>query len=122
MDSLRRWFASFLNFWASLKLWQRASIFFAVFLVLGGLVAMIFMTGSTSYEPLYAGLEVSDQAAIVDYLKENNIPYRLDPSASAILMPGSAVYETRLALAQLGLPKGGTTGFEIFDDSAMGMS
>ena len=45
---------------------------------------MIFMTGSTSYEPLYAGLEVSDQAAIVDYLKENNIPYRLDPSASAI--------------------------------------
>lgn len=122
MDNIRRWLASFLNFWSSLKLWQRASIFFAVFLVLGGLTALIFMTGRTSYEPLYAGLEVEDQAAIVDYLKENNIPYRLDPSASAILMPGGDVYETRLALAQMGLPKGGAKGFEIFDDSNMGMS
>ena len=122
MDSLKRFAASFFAFWASLKLWQRASIFFAVFIVIAGLLAMIFMSGGTTYEPLYAGLEVSDQAAIVDYLKENNIPYRLDPNANAILMPGGAVYETRLALAQLGLPKGGTTGFEIFDDSAMGMS
>ena len=122
MDSLRRWLASFLTFWAGLKLWQRASIILAIFVVLSGLGALIFMTGNTSYEPLYAGLDVSDQAAIVDYLKENNIPYRLDPSASAILMPGGAIYETRLTLAQMGLPKGGTTGFEIFDDSSMGMS
>ena len=122
MDSLRRWAASFLTFWASLKLWQRASIFFAIFAVIIGLAALIFMSGGTSYEPLYAGLEVSDQAAIVDYLKENNIPYRLDPKANAILMPGGSVYETRLALAQMGLPKGGTTGFEIFDESNMGMS
>ena len=122
MDSLRRWFASFLTFWAGLKLWQKASVFLAIFVVLGGLGALIFMTGSTSYEPLYAGLDVSDQAAIVDYLKENNLPYRLDANGGAILMPGGAVYETRLALAQMGLPKGGTTGFEIFDDSAMGMS
>ena len=83
---------------------------------------MIFMSGGTTYEPLYAGLEVSDQAAIVDYLKENNLPYRLDPNSNAILMPGGAIYETRLTLAQMGLPKGGTTGFEIFDDSNMGMS
>ena len=65
---------------------------------------------------------MSDQAAIVDYLKENNLPYRLDPKSNAILMPGGAIYETRLTLAQMRLPKGGTTGFEIFDDSNMGMS
>ena len=122
MDNFKRLAASFLNFWSSLKLWQRASIILAVFAVIGGLLALIFMTGNTTYEPLYAGLEVEDQAAIVDYLKENNLPYRLDPSANAILMPGSAIYETRLTLAQMGLPKGGTTGFEIFDDSKMGMS
>ncbi len=122
MDNVRRWLASFLNFWASLKLWQRASIFFAVFLVIGGLIALIFMTGNSNYEPLYAGLEISDQAAIADYLKEHNMPYRLDPKSNAILMPGNAVYETRLALAQMGLPKGGTTGFEVFDDAQMGMS
>ena len=122
MNTLKRWLASFLNFWASLKLWQRASLFLATFLVLGLLLFMIFMMGRTSYEPLFAGLGVEDQAAIVSYLRENNIPYRLDPGADAILLPRPDIYETRLALAQEGLPKGGKIGFEIFDDSKMGMS
>ena len=122
MGTLKRWFVAFLTFWASLKLWQRASLFFATFLVLAAIVLLVFMAGHTNYEPLFAGLDVSDQAAIVNYLKENNIPYRLDPAGNAILLPGTNVYETRLALAQEGLPKGGSTGFELFDDSKMGMS
>ncbi|GHV42134.1 hypothetical protein FACS1894187_24220 [Synergistales bacterium] len=83
---------------------------------------MVFWAGRTSYEPLYAGLEVNDQAAIVAYLKENNIPYQLDSISNAILLPQGQIYEARLALAQEGLPKGTSTGFEIFDDSKMGMS
>ena len=79
MDSVRRWLASFLTFWAGLKLWQRASIILAIFVVLGGLGALIFMTGNTSYEPLYAGLDVSDQAAIVDYLRRIISPTVLTP-------------------------------------------
>ena len=55
---------------------------------------------------------MEDQAAIVSYLRENKIPYRLDPSANAILMPRGQVYETRLSLAQEGLPRGGSKGFE----------
>ena len=122
MDALRRWVAAFLNFWSSLKLWQRASLFLTTFLVLGALLAVIFMAGRTAYEPLFAGLRVEDQAAIVNYLRENGIPYRLDPAANAILLPRANVYETRLSLAQEGLPKGGHVGFELFDDSKMGMS
>ena len=122
MEALKSSLASLGAFWASLKLWQKISVIVAALTVLLGLFALVFMTGSTSYTPLYAGLDVNDQASIVDYLKENNIPYRLDPSSSAILMPGDAVYETRLALAQLGLPKGGSSGFEIFDNAPMGMS
>ena len=64
MDTIKRWFASFLHFWSGLKLWQRASLFLAVFLVLGGLFLLMFMAGRTTYEPLFAGLEVEDQAAI----------------------------------------------------------
>ena len=90
-----------------------------VFAVLGGL---IFFSSRTDFEPLFAGLSVEDQAAIVDYLRENNIQYKVDPGANAILTPAKSVYETRLTLAQMGLPKGGSTGFEIFDDSKMGMS
>ena len=65
---------------------------------------------------------MEDQAAIVSYLRENKIPYRLDPSANAILMPRGQVYETRLSLAQEGLPRGGSKGFELFDNTSMGLS
>ena len=122
MDNLKQLLARFMLFWATLKLWQKASLFVAVFLVSGLLAATVFWAGQTSYEPLFTGLEVDDQSAIVAYLRENKIPYQLDPAANAILLPRAQVYEVRLSLAQEGLPKGGSTGFEIFDDSKMGMS
>ena len=122
MEMLQRWWSSFLTFWNALKVWQKISVIAAALIVLGILGALIFFTGRTDFQPLFAGLEVEDQAAIVDYLRENNIQYRIDPSANAILTPASSLYETRLTLAQMGLPKGGSTGFEIFDDSKMGMS
>lgn len=86
------------------------------------LLFFVFWAGRTAYDPLFAGLDVNDQAAIVAYLRENNIPYRLDSASNAILTPRDQVYETRLTLAQEGLPKGGSAGFEIFDDAKMGMS
>ncbi|GHV44679.1 flagellar M-ring protein [Synergistales bacterium] len=122
MENLRRLSAKFLLFWGGLKTWQKASLFAAVFLVTGLLALMVLWAGRVSYEPLYAGLEVNDQAAIVAYLKENNIPYQIDSIANAILLPRDKIYEARLTLAQEGLPKGNSTGFEIFDDSKMGMS
>jgi flagellar M-ring protein FliF len=111
-----------LLFWAGLKLWQKVSLFVAVFAVAGLLGMMIFWAGRTTYEPLFSGLEMTDQAAIVNYLQENKIPYQLDPAASAILLPRNQVYETRVFLAQEGLPRGGGVGFEIFNESKMGMS
>lgn len=122
MESLKQLFARFMIFWATLRLWQKISLFFAAFFVLGLLVFSVFWAGRVAYEPLFAGLEVEDQSAIVAYLRENKIPYQLDPAANAILLPRGQVYEARLALASAGLPKGGSTGFEIFDDSKMGMS
>ncbi|MDR1732625.1 MAG: flagellar M-ring protein FliF [Synergistaceae bacterium] len=122
MESLKQLFARFLLFWATLKVWQKASLFLAIFLVFALLGMAVLWAGRTAYEPLFTGLEVEDQSAIVTYLRENKIPYRLDPAANAILLPRSEVYEVRLSLAQEGLPKGGSRGFEIFDESKMGMS
>jgi flagellar M-ring protein FliF len=65
---------------------------------------------------------MADQSAIVAYLKEQKIPYRVDPAANAVLVPRDQVYETRLALAGQGVPKGGVVGYELFDQSKMGMS
>jgi flagellar M-ring protein FliF len=122
MESFKRLFAKFSLFWAGLKSWQKVSLFAAAFLVLGLLALAVAGTGRSTYEPLYAGLDINDQAAIVAYLRENKIPYQIDAPANAILLPKSQVYDVRLALAQAGLPKGGRVGFEIFDESKMGIS
>ncbi|MDR2137792.1 MAG: flagellar M-ring protein FliF [Synergistaceae bacterium] len=122
MENLKQLLSRFLLFWAGLKSWQKASLFAAVFLVVGLLGMMIFWAGRTVYVPLFSGLEMTDQAAIVTYLRENKIPYQLNPAAAAILLPRNQVDEARLSLAQEGLPKGGGVGFEIFDQSKMGMS
>ncbi|MDR1649827.1 MAG: flagellar M-ring protein FliF [Synergistaceae bacterium] len=122
MESFKQLFAKFSLFWAGLKSWQKASLFAAAFLVLGLLTLVVARTGRSSYEPLYSGLDISDQAAIVAYLKENKVPYQIDAAANAILLPKDQVYDARLSLAQAGLPKGGRVGFEIFDESKMGVS
>jgi flagellar M-ring protein FliF len=122
MESLRQLFARFSLFWSNLKLWQRASLVGAVCAVVGFLAWAVLWAGRVSYEPLYVGLEDKDQGAIVDYLRENRIPFQLDSVAKAILLPRDRVYEAKIALAQEGLPKGGSKGLEIFDESKMGMS
>ncbi len=109
-------------FWSSLQRWQKITIAGVAGLVFLGLVLTAFLSGRESWEPLFSGLEIRDEASIVAYLKEGKIPYKLDPGASAILLPKDRVYEVRLELAREGLPKGGVKGYELFDDSKMGMS
>ncbi|NCC97292.1 MAG: flagellar M-ring protein FliF, partial [Synergistales bacterium] len=109
-------------FWSSLLRWQKFTLVGVAGLVFLGLVLVAVLSGRETWEPLFSGLEIRDEASIVAYLKENKIPYKLDPAANAILLPGENVYEVRLELAREGLPKGGVKGYELFDDSKMGMS
>ena len=48
MDSLKRWFAAFILFWVSLKLWQRISLFLAAFLVVAAILLLVLWGGRTS--------------------------------------------------------------------------
>ncbi len=122
MERIRQLLGRVSFFWSSLKGWQKASLGGAAFLALVLLGLLTYWAGRPAYDPLFTGLEVDDEAAIVAYLKENKLLYRIDPAANAILLPRAQVYETRLALAQAGLPKGGSVGYELFDVSKMGMS
>lgn len=51
-----------------------------------------------------------------------NIPYRFAENGAALLIPAEKVHETRLRLAQQGLPKGGAVGFELLDQEKFGIS
>jgi flagellar M-ring protein FliF len=99
---------------------QQISLAVAAVVVLCGVLAFAFILGRTVYEPVFTGLEARDQESVIEYLREQKIPYRADSASNAILVPVSNVYEARIALAAKGIPSGGVVGFERFDDSRIG--
>jgi flagellar M-ring protein FliF len=87
-----------------------------------GFVFLITWSGEPDYQLLYSNLASEDAGAILDKLKEQKIPYQISSDGGSILIPRERVYETRLELAGEGLPKGGSVGFEIFDNTKLGMT
>jgi len=77
-------------------------------------------TESPGYRVLYSNLSDRDGGAIIASLTQMNIPYKFTEGGAAILIPADRVHDTRLRLASLGLPKGGTVGFELVDNQKFG--
>ena len=63
-----------------------------------------------------------DAGAILAQLKDKKIPYQISSNGSSILIPSERIYETRLELASQGIPQGSGVGFEIFDNTKLGMT
>jgi flagellar M-ring protein FliF len=112
---LRRLKASF----TALPLPQKLLTAGSVLMVVASLAYLAYSVNSVSYAPLYTGLSEPDMAAVVESLKAKKLPYRLVDGQS-IEVPEDQLYETRLALASEGLPKGSGVGFEIFDKQRLG--
>ncbi|PAF50663.1 flagellar basal-body MS-ring/collar protein FliF [Helicobacter sp. 13S00477-4] len=70
--------------------------------------------GGNTYGVLFEGMNPSDNALVLQYLQQNQIPYQV-PKDDTILIPKDKVYEERIALASQGIPKTSKVGFEIFD-------
>lgn len=99
---------------------RRLALAGALALVVGGLVALLLWVNRPSYQVLYGQLEQRDAAQVVAKLKELKVPYHLSDNGRTIKVPAERLYETRLALASEGLPRGGGIGFEIFNEVKIG--
>jgi flagellar M-ring protein FliF len=51
-----------------------------------------------------------------------NVPYKYSEGGGALLVPADRVYDVRLRLASLGLPKGSVAGFELMESNRFGMT
>src|SRR5437870_7791921 len=74
------------------------------------------------YRPLFTNLAEQDASAIVEALRAEKAPFRLEDGGRAILVPAERLYALRLALASRGLPAGGGVGFELFDRQTLGQT
>jgi flagellar M-ring protein FliF len=94
-------------------------------LVLGtaaGLGFLMTWSNEVDLRTLYSNLDPQDAGSIVQRLKEQKIPYRISGDGRTIMAPAESVHEVRMQLASEGLPQGGGIGFEVFDNTKLGIS
>lgn len=111
-----------------LAAWQRLSTGRRIALGAGlaALVALLalafYWANRPDYRVLYANLSDKDGGAILAQLSQMNVPYKHADGGNAILVPADRVNDVRMKLASLGLPKGSVAGFELMDQTRLGMT
>lgn len=106
-----------------LKLPLVQKILFPLLIVasVAGIVFVSKWASQPDYAVLFSDLKQVDSATIVEKLKEKQVKYQIRGDGDIIAVsPPEMVHELRLSLAAEGLPKGGTVGFEIFDNTNFG--
>lgn len=86
--------------------------------ILGLIAFFIFLTSrlaTPQMSLLYGDLDATDSAHMVTQLESMNVPYELRDNGTAIFVPADQVSRVRVAMAEQGLPSGGTIGYELFD-------
>jgi len=66
---------------------------------------------------LYSDLDPGDSGKIVAKLDSMAVPYELRGNGSQIYVPSDKALRLRMAMAEEGLPTGGSVGYELFDKS-----
>jgi flagellar M-ring protein FliF len=119
-EQLKQLWAQLSAFWKGLPTPKRIALLVATVGSLTLALGLVLLGSHESYTYLFTELSTEDTALVVEKLKAQQVPYRLDDSGTRIEVPENRVHELRLELASQGLPRGGGVGFEIFDKSQLG--
>lgn len=85
-------------------------------------IMLLYFLNREEYGVLYSNLKQEDSAAVVEFLKNKKVKYKLKDGGSTILVPKDMVYDLRLEIAGQGVLSKGTVGFEIFAKSSLGQT
>jgi flagellar M-ring protein FliF len=101
---------------------QRITIGISVLIAAAVLYGAVRWNQESSFRPLFTSLAPEDAAAVVQKLREQNVDFRLEDNGATIKVPAERVAQSRLDVATAGLPKTGRIGFELFDQTNLGMT
>lgn len=118
MNIALQYFNRIREYFRTLPATQRISYIGGVLIFFGALGFLVYAANRPDYTVLYSNLAQSDMGEIAQALKAKKIEYRI--SEGSIEVPRGQLYETRLALAADGIPRGAGAGFEIFDQQKLG--
>ncbi len=108
--------------WKSLTPGRKLVLLGVVAATVAGFNFLMAWTGRPDFQTLFTQLSPEDAGGIVERLKAQKVPYRLTMNGDGIEVPREMVHDLRLALASEGLPQGSGIGFEVFDNTKIGMT
>jgi flagellar M-ring protein FliF len=86
--------------------------------MLGFFAYVVGRAADDSYTLLFSGLALDDAQEIVGRLESMDVPFRLSPGGDAVMVPSGQTLRLRMALAEEGMPVGGTVGYELLDGAS----
>lgn len=89
-------------------------------LALAGLAAYAILR--PGYQVLFRDLKPHDASAIIAELEKEKVPYKVDETHAAILVPKNDTRATRLKLMSSDLRLNGVVGLELFNNSDLGLT
>ncbi len=101
---------------------QRLIIISILIAFLSSVVVIVLWANRTEYVLLYSNLDADVAGSIVDDLRSNKVPYRLENGGTTIFAPKDQISELRIGHAQSGFIKDSVTGYELFEQNNMGMT
>lgn len=113
----------FREFFKNLGPTKRLSVIIVTVIAVGALVTMFFMASGKDYVPLFTNIPTEQVSTIVAKLNEKNVPFQLRDGGKTIAIPKDLLHTTQMTLmAEIGSPKMGSIGLEIFDKQDFGMN
>ena len=91
-------------------------------LAMGTLWGAVHFANRIDYQLLYSDLDPQEAQGIVQKLQDAKIEFQLSDDGRSVKIPSYKISETRIKLASEGLPSSGRIGFEVFDQTAFGLT
>ncbi len=110
------------NLWSRLNSSERLIVVASALILVVALAVWISVTRQPAQALLYGNLDASDAGQIVAELQSRGVPYTVRDGGASVHVPADKVDELRISLASEGFTPTGTTGYEILDQSPLGMS
>jgi len=111
----------FTDFWKKSGASQRIILIVLVLVIAIVVPVLLTWANAPTYSVAFTGLSEADAGTIVQKISAAGITYQLK-NDTTIMVPTDKVYEVRLQMASAGLPQSSTVGFELFDNTTLGMN
>lgn len=113
----------FREFFKNLGPTKRLSVIAVTVIAAVALFTMLFMASGKDYVPLFTNIPTEQVSTIVAKLNEKNVPFQLRDGGKTVAIPKELLHSTQMTLmAEIGSPKMGSIGLEIFDKQDFGMN